>query len=151
MLNLGMMPSWNSGVLYLAWIKDLSLNSRTSEFGSLETWITVKEFINSSTEPLLTTNVFEYHCGHWFMVHHHSSLLLEGGNIFGPLANWVTDIFQFWKAEFLTDFLYRIRSQGSFVCCVIYLQHSKSQQEGLSIICNFAFCFFFSSFRWRVE
>ena len=50
-------------------------------------WITVKEFINSSTEPLLTTNVFEYHCDHWFMVHHHSSLLLEGGNIFGPLAN----------------------------------------------------------------
>eukprot|EP00249_Psilotum_nudum_P007863 c20873_g1_i1 orf=291-1298(-) len=44
-------------------------------------WVTLKEFINSSVDPLLATNIYEFHDGHWYMVHHHSSPQLEGGNI----------------------------------------------------------------------
>lgn len=42
-------------------------------------WVTLKEFVNSSMEPLMATNCFEFHDGHWYIVHHHSSPQLEGG------------------------------------------------------------------------
>ncbi|KAH7280618.1 hypothetical protein KP509_36G006000 [Ceratopteris richardii] len=59
---------------------------RARVFGNVA-WVTLKECVNSSTD-LLTTNVFELHHGHWYMVHHHSSLQLEGGNLdFGPFVN----------------------------------------------------------------
>lgn len=73
--------SWNQRFDY-----DLQ-EERARVFGNVA-WVTLKEFINSSTEPLLTTNVFELHHGHWYMVHHHSSLQSDAGNFdFGPFVN----------------------------------------------------------------
>lgn len=43
-------------------------------------WVTVKEFVNDSVEPLLATNCFELHNGQWFIVHHHSSPQMDAGS-----------------------------------------------------------------------
>ncbi|KAJ7523274.1 hypothetical protein O6H91_18G044800 [Diphasiastrum complanatum] len=40
-------------------------------------WVTLKEYVNASEEPLLATNCFEFHGGQWYIVHHHSSPQLE--------------------------------------------------------------------------
>ncbi|KAI5061795.1 hypothetical protein GOP47_0022334 [Adiantum capillus-veneris] len=62
-------------------------DERVRVFGNVA-WVTLKESINSSPDLIMTTNVFELHHGHWYMVHHHSSLQLEGGNFdFGPFVN----------------------------------------------------------------
>eukprot|EP00250_Pteridium_aquilinum_P026694 c33435_g1_i1 orf=385-1188(+) len=72
---------WNQGF-------EFDLQEERARVSGNVAWVTLKEFINSSTEPLLTTNVFELHHGHWYMVHHHSSLQLEGGIFdFGPFVN----------------------------------------------------------------
>ncbi|OAE21327.1 hypothetical protein AXG93_868s1660 [Marchantia polymorpha subsp. ruderalis] len=42
-------------------------------------WVTAKEFVNASRQPLLATNCYELHDGQWFIVHHHSSPQMEGG------------------------------------------------------------------------
>ncbi|CAM6117356.1 unnamed protein product [Calypogeia fissa] len=42
-------------------------------------WVTAKEFINSSRHPLVVTNCYEFHDDQWYIVHHHSSLQMEGG------------------------------------------------------------------------
>lgn len=71
--------SWNQRFEF-----DLQLE-RARVFGDVA-WVTLKEFINSSTEPLLTTNVFELHHDHWYMVHHHSSLQVDAVD-FGPFVH----------------------------------------------------------------
>ncbi|KAJ7521740.1 hypothetical protein O6H91_19G065800 [Diphasiastrum complanatum] len=40
-------------------------------------WVTLKEYVNASEEPLLATNCFEFHDGQWYIVHHQSSPQLE--------------------------------------------------------------------------
>ncbi|KAL6349435.1 hypothetical protein AAG906_034092 [Vitis piasezkii] len=41
-------------------------------------WVTMKTFVDMETGPFNVTNVFEFHNGRWFMVHHHSSVLIDG-------------------------------------------------------------------------
>ena len=81
------MESWRS---VLSWRQNLEFDlqeERARVFGNMA-WVTVKVFINSSAEPLFTTNVYEFHDGQWYMVHHHSSPQLAGGNFeFGPFPN----------------------------------------------------------------
>ncbi|XP_059063423.1 F-box protein SKIP8 isoform X2 [Cryptomeria japonica] len=47
-------------------------------FGDMA-WVTFKEFFNAAIGPALATNIFEFHNGQWFMVHHHSSPMVEVG------------------------------------------------------------------------
>lgn len=42
-------------------------------------WVTLKEYVNAALEPFLVTNIYEFHNGRWFMVHHHSTSILEAG------------------------------------------------------------------------
>lgn len=81
------MESWRS---VLSWRQNLEFDlqeERARVFGNMA-WVTVKVFINSSAEPLFTTNVYEFHDGQWYMVHHHSSPQLVRGNFeFGPFPN----------------------------------------------------------------
>eukprot|EP01018_Ginkgo_biloba_P024703 Gb_11639 [translate_table: standard] len=42
-------------------------------------WVTLKEYVDAALEPFLVTNIYEFHNGQWFMVHHHSSSILEAG------------------------------------------------------------------------
>nr|ADE76907.1 unknown [Picea sitchensis] len=42
-------------------------------------WVTLKEYVNAALEPFLVTNIYEFHNGRWFMVHHHSTPILEAG------------------------------------------------------------------------
>lgn len=42
-------------------------------------WVTLKEYVNAALEPFLVTNIYELHDRQWFMVHHHSSPILEAG------------------------------------------------------------------------
>ncbi|CAL1373615.1 unnamed protein product [Linum trigynum] len=37
-------------------------------------WVTMKTYVEMETGPFHVTNVFEFHNGRWYMVHHHSSV-----------------------------------------------------------------------------
>ncbi|KAL5989380.1 hypothetical protein ACLOJK_010270 [Asimina triloba] len=39
-------------------------------------WVTLKAFVDMDSGPFHVTNVFEFHNGQWYMVHHHSSVML---------------------------------------------------------------------------
>lgn len=36
-------------------------------------WVTMKTYFEIDTKPFIVTNVFEFHNGRWYLVHHHSS------------------------------------------------------------------------------
>lgn len=38
-------------------------------------WVTMKTCVDVDTVPFNVTNVFEFHSGRWYMVHHHSSVM----------------------------------------------------------------------------
>lgn len=38
-------------------------------------WVTMKTYVDMDTGPFNMTNVFEFHNGRWYMVHHHSSVM----------------------------------------------------------------------------
>ncbi|XP_022886973.1 F-box protein SKIP8 isoform X2 [Olea europaea var. sylvestris] len=43
-------------------------------------WVTMKAYLDMETGPFNVTNVYEFHSGRWYMVHHHSSaMLIHGG------------------------------------------------------------------------
>lgn len=44
-------------------------------------WVTMKTYIDIDTGPFNMTNVFEFHNGQWYMVHHHSSVMLVDGEV----------------------------------------------------------------------
>lgn len=44
-------------------------------------WVTMKTFIDIDSGPFNVTNVFECHNGQWYMVHHHSSVMLLDGEV----------------------------------------------------------------------
>ncbi|KAL8266684.1 hypothetical protein R6Q59_004028 [Mikania micrantha] len=47
-------------------------------------WVTMKAYVgmeHNATHPMSMTNVFELHNGQWFMVHHHSSVMLADGEV----------------------------------------------------------------------
>ncbi|KAH7550107.1 hypothetical protein JRO89_XS13G0136500 [Xanthoceras sorbifolium] len=44
-------------------------------------WVTMKTYVDIETGPFNVTNVFEFHNGRWYMVHHHSSVMLIDGEV----------------------------------------------------------------------
>ncbi|KAL0408031.1 UNVERIFIED_CONTAM: F-box protein SKIP8 [Sesamum radiatum] len=43
-------------------------------------WVTMNAYVDMENGPYLMTNVYEFHNGRWYMVHHHSSaILIHGG------------------------------------------------------------------------
>ncbi|KAJ4749908.1 Nuclear transport factor 2 (NTF2) family protein [Rhynchospora pubera] len=42
-------------------------------------WLTFKAYPDVDAGPFHVTNVYEFHNGHWYMVHHHSSPILMDG------------------------------------------------------------------------
>ncbi|KAF8413343.1 hypothetical protein HHK36_001322 [Tetracentron sinense] len=44
-------------------------------------WVTMKTYIDMETGPFHVTNVYEFHNGQWYMVHHHSSLMFIDGEV----------------------------------------------------------------------
>ncbi|XP_043716037.1 F-box protein SKIP8 [Telopea speciosissima] len=51
-------------------------------------WVTMKAYVDVETGPFNVTNVYEFHNGQWYMVHHHGSAMFIGGgaehqNLFG--------------------------------------------------------------------
>ena len=43
-------------------------------------WVTMKAYVGVEHNPLNVTNVFEVENGQWYMVHHHSSVILANGD-----------------------------------------------------------------------
>ncbi|KAF3787533.1 F-box protein [Nymphaea thermarum] len=39
-------------------------------------WVTMKAYVDVDSGPFNVTNIYEFHNGQWFMVHHHSSVML---------------------------------------------------------------------------
>ncbi|KAJ4954885.1 hypothetical protein NE237_011668 [Protea cynaroides] len=80
------MESWQlafnwAGVVFQ--IRDV----RTRVFTDMA-WVTMKAYVDIETGPFNVTNVYEFHNGQWYMVHHHSSVMFIGGeaenqNLFG--------------------------------------------------------------------
>ncbi|KAE8727315.1 F-box protein SKIP8 [Hibiscus syriacus] len=46
-------------------------------------WVTMKTFVDIDSGPFNMTNVFEFHHGRWYLVHHHSSVMLPAGGDMG--------------------------------------------------------------------
>ncbi|KAH9605238.1 hypothetical protein KSS87_020011 [Heliosperma pusillum] len=44
-------------------------------------WVSLKTYVDMDAEPYNVTNVFEYHEGRWYMVHHHCSVMLVDGDV----------------------------------------------------------------------
>ncbi|KAJ4842794.1 F-box protein skip8 [Turnera subulata] len=44
-------------------------------------WVTMKTYVDMDAGPFNVTNVYEFHNGRWYLVHHHSSLLLMDGEV----------------------------------------------------------------------
>lgn len=42
-------------------------------------WVTMKAQVDMETGPFNVTNIYEFHNGRWYMVHHHSSMMLPHG------------------------------------------------------------------------
>ncbi|KAF8379721.1 hypothetical protein HHK36_029167 [Tetracentron sinense] len=66
--------SWGQGVAFQ--IRDVRARVLTDM-----AWVTMKTFIDMETGPFHVTNVYEFHNGQWYMVHHHSSLMLIDGEV----------------------------------------------------------------------
>ncbi|KAL6979444.1 F-box protein skip8 [Sarracenia purpurea var. burkii] len=43
-------------------------------------WVTMKTYVEMEADVFSMTNVFEFHNGQWYIVHHHSSLMLINGD-----------------------------------------------------------------------
>lgn len=48
-------------------------------------WVNMKVHVDVDPGPFHVTNVYEFHNGRWYMVHHHSSLMADPAphNLFG--------------------------------------------------------------------
>ncbi|XP_058095896.1 F-box protein SKIP8 [Magnolia sinica] len=73
--------SWGQGIAFQ--IRDVRVRVLSDM-----AWVTLKAFVDVESGPFHVTNVFEFHNGQWYMVHHHSSVMLIDGeaehhNIFG--------------------------------------------------------------------
>ncbi|KAE8675623.1 F-box protein SKIP8 [Hibiscus syriacus] len=44
-------------------------------------WVTMKTYVDMDNGAFNMTNIFEFHNGRWYLVHHHSSEMLAGGDI----------------------------------------------------------------------
>lgn len=42
-------------------------------------WVTMKAYVDMETGPFNVTNIFEFHNGRWYMVHHHTSVMVVNG------------------------------------------------------------------------
>uniref|UniRef100_A0A2C9W9R4 Uncharacterized protein n=1 Tax=Manihot esculenta TaxID=3983 RepID=A0A2C9W9R4_MANES len=44
-------------------------------------WVTMKTYVHMDAGPFTVSNVFEFHNGRWYMVHHHNSVMLIDGDV----------------------------------------------------------------------
>ncbi|KAI4326808.1 hypothetical protein L6164_019339 [Bauhinia variegata] len=68
------MQSWQ---LIFNWEQGLNFQVRDVRARVLTdmAWVTMKTYVDMDTGPFNVTNVFEFHNGRWYMVHHHSSVM----------------------------------------------------------------------------
>ncbi|CAL0330855.1 unnamed protein product [Lupinus luteus] len=70
------MQSWQ---LVFNWEQGLNFQVRDVRARVLTdmAWVTMKTYVDMDTGPFNMTNIFEFHNGRWYMVHHHSSVMNE--------------------------------------------------------------------------
>lgn len=70
----GVMRGWQ---LVFNWEQGLNFQVRDVRARVLSdmAWVTMKTYVDMDTGPFNVTNVFEFHNGRWYMVHHHSSVM----------------------------------------------------------------------------
>lgn len=62
--------SWEQG--------DLQIRDVRARVLTEVAWVTLKAYVDMETGPFNVTNVFEFHNGQWYVVHHHSSVNIDG-------------------------------------------------------------------------
>lgn len=73
------MDSWQL-VFNWADIVDFQIRDVRTRVLSSMAWVTMKAYVGIGNGPFNITNIYEFHNGRWFMVHHHNSaLLIPGG------------------------------------------------------------------------
>ncbi|CAH9089626.1 unnamed protein product [Cuscuta epithymum] len=73
------MESWQ---LAFSWDEstDFQIRDVRARVLSDSAWVTMKAYLQQDARPFHVTNMFEFHKGRWYMVHHHCSIvLLHGG------------------------------------------------------------------------
>ncbi|XP_010267603.1 PREDICTED: F-box protein SKIP8 isoform X1 [Nelumbo nucifera] len=81
--------SWQLAFRWGPWGQEVSFQIRDVRARVLTdmAWVTMKTYIGIDRGPFHVTNVYEFHNGRWYMVHHHSSVILDGEvehqNMFG--------------------------------------------------------------------
>ncbi|XP_061350934.1 F-box protein SKIP8 [Gastrolobium bilobum] len=68
------MQSWQ---LIFNWEQGLNFQVRDVRARVLTdmAWVTMRTYVDMDTGPFNVSNVFEFHNGRWYMVHHHSSVM----------------------------------------------------------------------------
>ncbi|KAI4364957.1 hypothetical protein MLD38_020988 [Melastoma candidum] len=67
--------NWDQGVDFL--VRDVRVRVMTDM-----AWVTMKTFVgNMDAGPFNVTNIFEFHNGRWYMVHHHNSVMFIDGEM----------------------------------------------------------------------
>lgn len=69
-----MIQGWQ---LFFNWDRELNYQIRDVRARVLRdmAWVTMKTYLDMDNGPYNVTNVFEFHNGQWYMVHHHSSIM----------------------------------------------------------------------------
>ncbi|CAH1451569.1 unnamed protein product [Lactuca virosa] len=70
--------NWELGI-------DFQIQDVSARVMSDMAWVTMKAYIAMDHSGLNLTNVFEFHNGHWFLVHHHSSEMMFNDGELPPL------------------------------------------------------------------
>ncbi|XP_057966811.1 F-box protein SKIP8 isoform X2 [Malania oleifera] len=70
------MESWQMAFNWDQGVVDFQVRDIRARVLTDMAWVTMKAYVDMETGPFNMTNVFEFHNGRWYMVHHHSSLMV---------------------------------------------------------------------------
>ncbi|KAM7531427.1 hypothetical protein LguiB_034837 [Lonicera macranthoides] len=76
----GVMQSWQ---LAFTWQQGVEFQIRDVRARVLTdmAWVTMKAYVDMENDPFNVTNIFEFHNGQWYMVHHHCSVMMVHGGV----------------------------------------------------------------------
>lgn len=76
----GVMQSWQ---LAFTWQQGVEFQIRDVRARVLTdmAWVTMKAYVDMENDSFNVTNIFEFHNGQWYMVHHHCSVMMVHGGV----------------------------------------------------------------------
>ncbi|KAH0453164.1 hypothetical protein IEQ34_017488 [Dendrobium chrysotoxum] len=81
-LYMGFSAVMNSWAAAFNWAPGVAFQIRDvrARVSSDMAWVTMKAYIDLDSDQFFMTNVYEFHRGRWYMVHHHSTIMVMDGD-----------------------------------------------------------------------